>query len=165
MRSNSSNNKIVYKLNDEEKLLLGYDFSMDKKFITLVEYRTKFNEIYRDFLNIFRRIFMKKSRANIKNDLEKMIKELGEKEQDILLKYKIIYNYLALSQLNINTTDILLEFNSNEEKEAFIKRLIERKELMKKFNEQIQDLEYKKNRINHIYDKVITNSCFDVSNK
>ena len=165
MRSNSGNNKIVYKLNDEEKLLLGYEFSKDKIFLTLVEYRAKFNEIYRDFLSIFRKIFMKKSRANIKNDFTKMIKELGEQEQDILLKYKIIYNYLALSQQNINNMDILLEFNSNEEKEAFIKKLKERKELLKKLNEQIQELECIKSRINYIYDKVITNSCFDISNK
>lgn len=164
-RSNSSNKKISYKLNEEEKLLLGYEFSKEKIFYTLVEYKTAFNEIYRAFINIFRRFFIKKSRNNLKAELAQSIKELGEKEQELLLKYKMILHYLALSKTNINNTDIYLEFANNEEKDAFFKSLKDRKELLKRYMDHIRELEYIRNRINSAYDKVITNSCVDIQNK
>ena len=52
-----NNNYLLYKLNDEEKNMLSYEFSKEHIFAFLSEYQIKFNEIYRILISIFKKIF------------------------------------------------------------------------------------------------------------
>ena len=162
-----SNNKVfLHKLTDEEKTLLGYEFSKERMFLTLVEYQIKFNDVYRDFINIFRKIFfLKKTKNNLMDELSNLIEELAAKEQELLKKHKTIYFYKQLSKLNLANTDIYLEFTNKEEEQKFFRKLNNRKDSLIKYKEQITKLEDLKRQINSIYTKITSISCMDILNK
>lgn len=162
-----SNNKVfLHKLTDEEKTLLGYEFSKERMFLTLVEYQIKFNDVYRDFINIFRKIFfLKKTKNNLMDELSNLIEELAAKEQELLKKHKTIYFYKQLSKLNLSNTDIYLEFTNKDEEQKFFRKLNNRKDSLIKYKEQITKLEDLKRQINSIYTKITSISCMDILNK
>ena len=154
MRSNSQH--MPYKLKDEEKALLSYEFSKDYIYQVLHEYQTKFNEVYRCFINIFRKIFyIKKQNKKIKEELANLINELMKNEKILLSKYKIILLYLKISKSGINNTDIYMQFNSEEEKKNFFALLIKRRDELVQFKKYMDDLECIKAKINNTYDKIM----------
>ena len=159
------NNIIRYKLNNEEINLLSYEFSKEKMLLTLIEYQTAFNNIYKKLISIFRKIFNMKHNNNMKNDLNNYIKDLGVIEQELLKKYKTILFYVKLSKLDLKNTDIYLEFSSQEEKSNFFKNLLKRKTLLEEYNKQMNELEFIKNRIYSIYNKIICMNSLDIYNK
>lgn len=163
---NNNKNFLLHKLTDEEKTLLGYEFSKERMFLTLVEYQIKFNDVYRDFINIFRKIFfVKKSKNNLMKELSNFIAELAAKEQELLKKHKTLLFYKQLSKLNLSNTDIYLEFTNKEEEKKFFNNLRNRKTFLQQYKEQIIKLDDLKRQINSIYTKITSMSCVDIPNK
>ena len=108
----------LHKLDNIEKNLLGYELSPNKDhaYFVLIEYQSKFNEIYKIFINIFRRIFLnRKSNKNEEKELNKVLEKLFEAEQLLINKYKILMFYTKLYKSDFNNTDIYLEFENKEE--------------------------------------------------
>ena len=162
------NNYDLHKLENEEKNLLGYELSKNKEqaYFFLIDYQNKFNEVYRTFINIFRKIFyMKKSNKNLKEEIQKSILELQKAEQSVLIKYKLLLFYSQLFNSNFNNADIYFEFKTQEEKKNFFDNLKKRKDLLENYSNQIKQLEDLKNRINSIYERIISMSCVDLTNK
>ena len=153
MRRN--NNCIIHYLKEEEKALLSYELSREHIFYYLPEYQNRFNEIYRYFINIYRKIFMKRTNKNLKEDITKLIGELHVIEQKVLNKYKIIILYIKISKMDLNNTDICLEFESETEEKNFFYNLNKRKTLLEIYKKQYDELDELKNRINSIYEKII----------
>ena len=158
------NNYLQYKLNEEEKGMLSYEFSKDYIYYALAEYQTKFNEIYRILINIFKKIFgIKKTNKNFKDDLDKLIEELKKVEEAVVKKYKFLLVLKKINIMDINKTDIYLEFSDENEKNLFIEKLKKRKELLEIFKKQMNELEEIKNGINYIYEKVISMNSVEIT--
>ena len=157
-----------HKLDNREKNLLGYEISTNKDhaYFILVEYQTKFNEMYRIFINLFRRIFLnRKSYKNEEKEINKILEKLFETEQLIINKYKILLFYTKLYKSDLGNTDIYLEFENKEEEKRLFDNLEKRKMLLEKFNMQIERLEIMKKNINSAYEKTISNSCLELPKK
>ena len=157
-----------HKLDNREKNLLGYELSTNKDhaYYVLVEYQSKFNEIYKIFINLFRRIFLiRKNNKNDEKEINKILEKLFEVEQLIINKYKILLFYAKLYKSDFSNTDIYLEFENKEEEKRLFDNLEKRKVLLEKFNKQIEMLEVIKKNINSVYEKTISNSCLELPKK
>ena len=157
-----------HKLDNREKNLLGYELSTNKDhaYYVLVEYQSKFNEIYKIFINLFRRIFLiRKNNKNDEKEINKILEKLFEVEQLIINKYKILLFYAKLYKSDFSNTDIYLEFENKEEEKRLFDNLEKRKVLLEKFNKQIEILEVIKKNINSVYEKTISNSCLELPKK
>ena len=154
---------IRHKLTENEKKLLSYEFSNEHIYYVLVEFQSKFNEVYRCFINIFRKIFnYKRNNKNLKEEIEKQVDDLEKLEQKLLNKYKIILLHIKLSKLDFNNADIFLEFIDKNEEERFFNSLNFTKNYLERYRRQMEELEELKNKINSVYEKVISYSCLDI---
>ena len=153
----SHNGKFLYRLNDEEKRRLSFELSKDNIPNILIEYKNHFNETYQYIMNIFKKVFSgKKNNNQLCAELEGFINRLEITERNVLKQYKIILFYLKIANLDINNTDIQLEFESEEEKNKFMALLLEREKYLIKFKENINKLEYLKAEFNLYYEKMMT---------
>lgn len=159
----NGHNFIRHKLTENEKKLLSYEFSNEHIYYVLVEFQSKFNEVYRCFINIFRKIFnYKRNNKNLKEEIEKQVDDLEKLEQKLLNKYKIILLHIKLSKLDFNNADIFLEFIDKNEEERFFNSLNFTKNYLERYRRQMEELEELKNKINSVYEKVISYSCLDI---
>ena len=153
----SHNGKFLYRLNDEEKRRFSFELSKDNIPNILIEYKNHFNETYQYIMNIFKKVFSgKKNNNQLCAELEGFINRLEITERNVLKQYKIILFYLKIANLDINNTDIQLEFESEEEKNKFMALLLEREKNLLKFKENINKLEYLKAEFNLYYEKMMT---------
>ena len=153
----SHSGKFLYRLNDEEKRLFSFELSKDNIPNILIEYKNHFNETYQYIMNIFKKVFSgKKNNNQLCAELEGFINRLEITERNVLKQYKIILFYLKIANLDINNTDIQLEFESEEEKNKFMALLLEREKNLLKFKENINKLEYLKAEFNLYYEKMMT---------
>ena len=153
----SHNGKFLYRLNDEEKRRFSFELSKDNIPNILIEYKNHFNETYQYIMNIFKKVFSgKKNNNQLCAELEGFINRLEITERNVLKQYKIILFYLKIANLDINNTDIQLEFESEEEKNKFMALLLEREKYLLKFKENINKLEYLKAEFNLYYEKMMT---------
>ena len=153
----SHNGKFLYHLNDEEKRRFSFELSKDNIPNILIEYKNHFNETYQYIMNIFKKVFSgKKNNNQLCAELEGFINRLEITERNVLKQYKIILFYLKIANLDINNTDIQLEFESEEEKNKFMALLLEREKNLLKFKENINKLEYLKAEFNLYYEKMMT---------
>ena len=60
----SRSGKILYKLNEEEKKLLSYEFSKENIPYLLLELKNSFNSTYQYIMNIFKKVFNGKKNNN-----------------------------------------------------------------------------------------------------
>ena len=153
----SHNGKFLYHLNDEEKRRFSFELSKDNIPNILIEYKNHFNETYQYIMNIFKKVFSgKKNNNQLCAELEGFINRLEITERNVLKQYKIILFYLKIANLDINNTDIQLEFESEEEKNKFMALLLEREKYLIKFKENINKFEYLKAEFNLYYEKMMT---------
>ena len=152
----SHNGKILYSLNEKEKKLFSYELSKEKIPYLLLEYKNHFNETYQYIMNIFKKVFSgKKNNNQLCAELEGFINKLEASEKNVLKQYKIIILYLKLSNLDINKTDIQLEFESEQEKNDFLTLLQEREKQLITFKENINKLESLREEFNLYYEKLV----------
>ena len=153
----SHNGKFLYRLNDEEKRRFSFELSKDNIPNILIEYKNHFNETYQYIMNIFKKVFSgKKNNNQLCAELEGFINKLEITERNVLKQYKIILFYLKIANLDINNTDIQLEFESEEEKNKFIALLKEREENLSQFKQNINKLESLREEFNLYYEKMMT---------
>ena len=135
--------KYLYRLEENEKKLLGFELSRENVPYLLMELKHYFNETYQ-----FR-------------DLDKYIQELEKAEMNVLKFYKLMMFYLKIKNLDINQTDIIIEFENEEEKNNLLALLNERKPLLDKFKENIKKLENLKRNVNFIYEQMMSLNDID----
>ena len=113
-------------------------------------------------MNIFKKIFSVKKNNNILvKELEKYIQELEKCELNVLRNYKIMMFYLQLSKVDINTAEIYLEFENEQEKNELLKLIEERGVQLEIFKENINKLETLKAKVNVLYEKMMSLSDND----
>ena len=137
-----SNNYIKHLLTEDEQKLLFSELTKDHIHSVLYEFQNKFNDIFKTFINIFR----------------KLIKI----EQTLLNKYKILLLYIKLSKLDFKNSEIYLEFSGKEEEKEFFQKLKDKKLNLEQFKKQIDELENIQNRINSLYEKAISYNGLDI---
>ena len=161
-----SNNYIRHLLTENEKKLLFSELTKDHFHYILYEFQNKFNDIFKTFINIFRKIFyLKKTNKQLEEIGNLIDKELLKMEQTLLNKYKILLLYIKLSKLDIKNSEIYLEFSGREEENEFFKKLEEKKLNLEQYKKQIDELENIQNRIYSLYDKAISYNFLDIQNK
>ena len=154
--------KISYTLNDEEKKLFKFELSRENVPFVLMDLKRYFNETYQLIMNIFKKIFSAKKNNNILDkELEKYIQELEKCELNVLRQYKIILFYLKLSNMDVNTAEICLEFENEQEKNELMKLLKERGQQLKLFKDNLDKLETLKLKVKVIYEKMMSLSDND----
>ena len=154
--------KISYTLNDEEKKLFKFELSRENVPFVLMDLKRYFNETYQLIMNIFKKIFSAKKNNNILDkELEKYIQELEKCELNVLRQYKIILFYLKLSNMDVNTAEICLEFENEQEKNELLKLLKERSQQLKLFKDNLDKLETLKLKVKVIYEKMMSLSDND----
>ena len=154
--------KISYTLKDEEKKLFKFELSRENVPFVLMDLKRYFNETYQLIMNIFKKIFSAKKNNNILDkELEKYIQELEKCELNVLRQYKIILFYLILSNMDVNTAEICLEFENEQEKNELLKLLKERGQQLKLFKDNLDKLETLKLKVKVIYEKMMSLSDND----
>ncbi len=114
-------------------------------------------------MNVFKKILTTKKNNNVLDEeIQKYVSDLENYEKNILRKYKIMMFYLKLSDIDVNNDEIALEFDSEVEKNEFLKLLRERGSHLKKFHENLKKLESLKIKVNDIFEKL--NSSNDLDN-
>ena len=157
-----SNNYIKHLLTEDEKKLLFTELTKDHIHSVLYEFQNKFNDIFKTFISIFRKIFyFKKTTKQLEETSSLIDKDLIKIEQTLLNKYKILLLYIKLSKLDFKNSDIYLEFSGKEEENEFFQKLKDKKYNLDQFKKQIDELESIQNRINSLYDKAISYNCLD----
>ena len=154
--------RILYSLNEEEKKLFSFELSKENIPYVLIELKRSFNETYQLIMNIFKKIFGAKKNNNILDEeLKKYTQELEKCELNVLRQYKIMMFYLKLSNMNINKDEIVLEFESEQEKNDLLKTLKERGIQLELFNDNLNRLENLKLKVNAIYEKLMSSNDSD----
>ena len=159
----SNSRKFQYTLNEEEKKLFSFELSKENVPFILIEIKRSFNQVYQLLMNVFKKIFITKKNNNVLDEeIQKYVSDLENYEKNILRKYKIMMFYLKLSDIDVNNDEIALEFDSEVEKNEFLKLLRERGSHLKKFHENLKKLESLKLKVNDIFEKL--NSSNDLDN-
>ena len=159
----SHNGKFLYSLSEEEKKRFSFELSKENIPFILLEYKNHFNETYQYIMNIFKKVFSgKKNNNQLCVELEGFINKLEISEKNVLKQYKIIMLYLKISNLDINKTDIQLEFESEQEKNVFLQLLKDREKHLLIFKENINKLEHLRAEFNLYYEKML--SIYDNEN-
>lgn len=159
----SNSRKFLYSLNEEEKKHLSFELSKENVPYVLIELKRSFNQIYQLLMNVFKKLFITKKNNNILDDeLKNYIIELEKNEKNILRQYKIMMIYLKLANVDINKDEIMLEFDSELEKNEFLKVIKERSFQLKIFSDNLKKLENLKLKVNAIFERL--NSSSDIDN-
>ena len=159
----SNSRKFQYTLNEEEKKHFSFELSKENVPFILIEIKRSFNQVYQLLMNVFKKIFITKKNNNVLDEeIQKYVSDLENYEKNILRKYKIMMFYLKLSDIDVNNDEIALEFDSEVEKNEFLKLLRERASHLKKFHENLKKLESLKLKVNDIFEKL--NSSNDPDN-
>ena len=158
-----SNNYMRHLLTEEEKKLLLSELTKEHINYVLYEFQNRFNDIYKTFISIFRKIvYIKKTNKQLEEISNLIDKELIKAEQTLLNKYKILLLYIKLSKLDIKNSEIYLEFSGKDEEGEFFKLFEAKKFNLEQFKKQIDELENIQMRINSLYDKAISYNCLDL---
>ena len=159
----SNSRKFQYTLNEDEKKLFSFELSKENVPFILIEIKRSFNQVYQLLMNVFKKIFITKKNNNVLDEeIQKYVSDLENYEKNILRKYKIMMFYLKLSDIDVNNDEIALEFDSEVEKNEFLKLLRERCSHLKIFHENLKKLESLKLKVNDIFEKL--NSSNDLDN-
>ena len=159
----SNSRKFQYTLKEDEKKLFSFELSKENVPFILIEIKRSFNQVYQLLMNVFKKIFITKKNNNVLDEeIQKYVSDLENYEKNILRKYKIMMFYLKLSDIDVNNDEIALEFDSEVEKNEFLKLLRERGSHLKIFHENLKKLESLKLKVNDIFEKL--NSSNDLDN-
>ena len=159
----SNSRKFQYTLSEDEKKLFSFELSKENVPFILIEIKRSFNQVYQLLMNVFKKIFITKKNNNVLDEeIQKYVSDLENYEKNILRKYKIMMFYLKLSDIDVNNDEIALEFDSEVEKNEFLKLLRERGSHLKIFHENLKKLESLKLKVNDIFEKL--NSSNDLDN-
>ena len=160
----SNSRKFQYTLNEDEKKLFSFELSKENVPFILIEIKRSFNQVYQLLMNVFKKIFITKKNNNVLDEeIQKYVSDLENYEKNILRKYKIMMFYLKLSDIDVNNDEIALEFDSEVEKNEFLKLLRERGSHLKKFHENLKKLESLKLKVNDIFEKLNSSNELDNS--
>ena len=156
-------NRVEHLLSKEEKKLLGYEFSKEYLNLSMFELQRAFNDVYKDLIDIFRKIFISTRNKSIRSqELKNYTNLLFEYEQNALIKYKKLLVLYEIKKTDVKKANIYLQFNSEDEKTRFFENLNKRKRYLEDYQKNIETLDLLRSRINSLYEKISSSNCVNI---
>ena len=145
----------LYKLTEDEVLMLGYELSTDflQKQVSIMQ--EKVNRVYKNLIKIAKYL------TTSKNDSEKKYQSLEDLSKDIIKTEKEVRQFRAniaaiiqVAKADLNNTRIYLEFENEQEKNSFIKNLETRTNNLKQYQDNLKILISLNEKIKNVIEKV-----------
>ena len=145
----------LYKLTEDEVLMLGYELSTDflQKQVSIMQ--EKVNRVYKNLIKIAKYL------TTSKNDSEKKYQSLEDLSKDIIKTEKEVRQFRAniaaiiqVAKADLNNTRIYLEFENEQEKNSFIKKLETRTNNLNQYQDNLKILISLNEKIKNVIEKV-----------
>ena len=146
----------LYKLTEDEVLMLGYEFSTDflqKQVSTMQE---KVNRVYKDLIKIAKYLTTSKHDSGSKTyqSLKDLSSDIKKTENEVLQFKANIASIIQVAKADLNNTRIYLQFENEQEKNRFIKNLEIRCNYLKQYQDNLRILVSLNEKIKNVIEKV-----------
>ena len=145
----------LYKLTEDEVLMLGYELSTDflQKQVSIMQ--EKVNRVYKNLIKIAKYLTTSKNDSEKKSQsLEDLSKDIIKTEYEVLQLRANIAAIIQVAKADLNNTRIYLEFENEQEKNIFIKNLEIRKNNLKEYQDNLKILISLNEKIKNVIEKV-----------
>ena len=145
----------LYKLTEDEVLMLGYELSTDflQKQVSIMQ--EKVNRVYKNLIKIAKYLTTSKNDSEKKaQSLEDLSKDIIKTEYEVLQLRANIAAIIQVAKADLNNTRIYLEFENEQEKNIFIKKLEIRKNNLKEYQDNLKILISLNEKIKNVIEKV-----------
>ena len=146
----------LYKLTEDEVLMLGYEFSTDflqKQVSTMQE---KVNRVYKNLIKIAKYLTTSKHDSGSKTyqSLKDLSSDIKKTENEVLQFKANIASIIQVAKADLNNTRIYLQFENEQEKNRFIKNLEIRCNYLKQYQDNLRILVSLNEKIKNVIEKV-----------
>lgn len=146
----------LYKLTEDEVLMLGYEFSTDflqKQVSTMQE---KVNRVYKNLIKIAKYLTTSKNDSGSKKyqSLKDLSSDIKKTENEVLQFKANIASIIQVAKADLNNTRIYLQFENEQEKNRFIKNLEIRCNYLKQYQDNLRILVSLNEKIKNVIEKV-----------
>ena len=145
----------LYKLTEDEVLMLGYEFSTDflQKQVSIMQ--EKVNRVYKNLIKIAKYLTTSKNDSEKKyQSLEDLSKDIIKTEYEVLQLRANIAAIIQVAKADLNNTRIYLQFENEQEKNGFIKNLETRTKNLKEYQDNLKILISLNEKIKNVIEKV-----------
>ena len=154
-------NSEKYELNNEEIKLLSYEFSDSYIYVLFDVLQETLNRINKYFILLSKNIVNKNS--YLKPEKLVTVKSYSEKIkyfEDFFIQNLNVIIQLIKVKKNIQNNPKIYILLSREDRNIFLNKIKERKELIDKYREYIDELEKLQETVKNSYEKMITSNSF-----
>ena len=146
----------LYKLTEDEVLMLGYELSTDflQKQVSIMQ--EKVNRVYKNLIKIAKYLTTSKNDSGSKKyqSLIDLSNDIKKTENEVLQFRANIAAIIQVAKADLNNTRIYLEFENEQEKNTFIKNLETRNNNLKQYQDNLKILISLNEKIKNVIEKV-----------
>lgn len=146
----------LYKLTEDEVLMLGYELSTDflQKQVSIMQ--EKVNRVYKNLIKIAKYLTTSKNDSGDKKyqSLKGLSDDIKKTEEEVLQFRANIAAIIQVAKADLNNTRIYLEFENEQEKNSFIKNLETRTNNLKQYQDNLKILISLNEKIKNVIEKV-----------
>ena len=146
----------LYKLTEDEVLMLGYELSTDflQKQVSIMQ--EKVNRVYKNLIKIAKYLTTSKNDSGDKKyqSLKGLSDDIKKTEKEVFQFRANIAAIIQVAKADLNNTRIYLEFENEQEKNTFIKNLETRKNNLKQYQDNLKILISLNEKIKNVIEKV-----------
>ena len=139
-------------LSDEQKESIKSLFTIDNQNRALQEIIKSFNDVYKYYFTIIKKI-LKKSNTEAIEEIKKIIVEIGKNEQFILNRYRFLLLYMDISK-KFDSTKLIFTFEGQNKKNEFINLINQRAKLINSYKNNMMELEKLRNTAYTTYEEI-----------
>ena len=139
-------------LSDEQKESIKSLFTIDNQNRALQEIIKSFNDVYKYYFTIIKKI-LKKSNTEAIEEIKKIIVEIGKNEQFILNRYRFLLLYMDISK-KFDSTKLIFTFEDQNKKNEFINLINQRAKLINSYKNNMMELEKLRNTAYTTYEEI-----------
>ena len=146
----------LYKLTEDEVLMLGYELSTDflQKQVSIMQ--EKVNRVYKNLIKIAKYLTTSKNDSGDKKyqSLKGLSSDIKNTEDEVLQIRANIAAIIQVAKADLNNTRIYFEFENEQEKNSFIKKLEIRSNNLKQYQDNLKILISLNEKIKNVIEKV-----------
>ena len=143
-------------LTEDEVLMLGYEFSTDflQKQVSIMQ--EKVNRVYKNLIKIAKYLTTSKNDSGDKKyqSLKGLSSDIKNTEDEVLQIRANIAAIIQVAKADLNNTRIYFEFENEQEKNSFIKKLEIRSNNLKQYQDNLKILISLNEKIKNVIEKV-----------
>ena len=146
----------LYKLTEDEVLMLGYELSTDflQKQVSIMQ--EKVNRVYKNLIKIAKYLTTSKNDSGSKKyqSLIDLSNDIKKTENEVLQFRDNIAAIIQVAKADLNNTRIYLQFEKKQKKNRFIKNLETRTNNLKQYQDNLKILISLNEKIKNVIEKV-----------